>query len=340
MESSQNRQESQAENQLLAIRGLSTEFDTPNGTAHVVNGVDFTVNRGEIVGVVGESGCGKSVSIRSILGLVRAPGKVTAGSAVFQGRDLLTLPKSELRKARGKDIGFIAQNPFSALNPVMKIEKQFRYIAAAHGDQDGEQVLVRARQTLSDVGIAGPDRVLRGYAHQLSGGMAQRVVIAMAMLLNPSLVIADEPTTGLDLTVQRQILDLIKSLVREHQRSMLLVTHDLGVVAQYCDKVVVMYAGKVVEEGSVHAVMKSPAHPYTRALIRAIPSPKQPLVHLSGRLPDLVHYPAGCPFAPRCPEVHEECTSVAPVPKRAPHDQVFNCHLESGVTEFYAGTNA
>ncbi|MFG1777855.1 ABC transporter ATP-binding protein [Micromonospora sp. NPDC049048] len=312
---------------LLEVRGLTTRFDTPDGVVHAVNGVDFHVDRAEIVGVVGESGCGKSVTIRSILGLVRPPGRVVDGTACFNGVDLLGLRGAELRRLRGKEIGFIAQNPFSALNPVMRIHRQFANIMAAHGAKSDGEVRARARAALSDVGIAGPDRVLDGYAHQLSGGMAQRVVIAMAMLLNPAFVIADEPTTGLDLTVQRQILDLIRALVREHDRSMLLVTHDLGVVAQYCDRVVVMYAGKVIEHGTVREVLNSPRHPYTQALIRAIPRPGQPLVHLTGRLPNLVDYPVGCPFRDRCPHAFEPCGQVVPEAVTEASGQTYWCHL-------------
>lgn len=312
---------------LLEVSGLTTRFDTADGPVHAVNGVDFHVDRAEIVGVVGESGCGKSVTIRSILGLVRPPGRVVAGTAHFDGVDLLGLRGAELRRLRGKEIGFIAQNPFSALNPVMRIQRQFGAIMAAHGARSRGDVRDRARAALTDVGIAGPDRVLDGYAHQLSGGMAQRVVIAMAMLLNPAFVIADEPTTGLDLTVQRQILDLIRGLVREHGRSMLLVTHDLGVVAQYCDRVVVMYAGKVIEHGTVRQVLNTPRHPYSQALIRAVPRPGQPLAHLTGRLPDLIDYPAGCPFRARCPHAFAPCGHTVPDAVTVASGQTYWCHL-------------
>ncbi|WP_309236656.1 ABC transporter ATP-binding protein [Micromonospora sp. S-DT3-3-22] len=202
-----------------------------------------------------------------------------------------------------------------------------RHVAVGKRRSEGDEAHDRARAALADVGIAGPDRVLDGYAHQLSGGMAQRVVIAMAMLLNPTFVIADEPTTGLDLTVQRQILDLIRAMVKEHERSMLLVTHDLGVVAQYCDRVVVMYAGQVIEHGTVREVLGTPGHPYTQALIRAIPRPGQPLVHLTGRLPDLVDYPAGCPFQARCPHAFDPCARVVPEPVTTASGHTYRCHL-------------
>jgi oligopeptide/dipeptide ABC transporter ATP-binding protein len=312
---------------LLEVRRLRTEFGTPLGVAQVVNDVSFTVNRGEILGIVGESGCGKSVTIRSILGLVRQPGRVAAGEAVFDGRDLLAMKTSELRDIRGKDIGFIAQNPFSSLNPVLRISKQLHNVLRSHDRQRAANSYEIGRAALASVGIAGPERVLDGYAHQLSGGTAQRVIIAMSMLLDPALVIADEPTTGLDLTVQRQILDLVRGLVREHERSMMLVTHDLGVVAHYCDRVVVMYAGRIVEQGAVQEVLRAPKHPYTRALLDAIPRQGRPLVHLKGRLPDLVNYPSGCPFAPRCSHAFEPCTTGWPDATSSPDGHTYWCHL-------------
>jgi oligopeptide/dipeptide ABC transporter ATP-binding protein len=320
-------------NPLLEVTHLRTEFATPNGTAKVVNNVSFQVPRGEIVGVVGETGCGKSVTIRSILGLVRPPGQVVGGHARLAGTDLIGMRPKELRAVRGKRIGFVAQNPFSALNPVMRIERQFANIIAAHEGRASARRTTRERalQALTAVGIAGPERVLRGYAHQLSGGMAQRVVIAMAMILDPELVIADEPTTGLDLTVQRQILDLIKSLVEDGHRSMLLVTHDLGVVAQYCSQVVVMYAGQVVESGPVTTVLRTPEHPYTAALLAAIPRRGRELVHLKGRLPDLVDYPRGCPFADRCPKATDLCRTEAPQ-EQVVGSHTYRCHFPEGAT--------
>lgn len=317
---------------VLAVDNLRTEFATPNGVAHVVNGVSFSVMPGEIVGIVGETGCGKSVTIRSILGLVRPPGRVVDGSAVFNGSELINMGPRALRSIRGKSIGFVAQNPFSALNPVMRIERQFASIVAAHEGRSAARRTTRSRAlaALNAVGIAGPERVLDGYAHQLSGGMAQRVVIALAMILDPELVVADEPTTGLDLTVQRQILDLIQNLVEESNRAMLLVTHDLGVVAQYCNRVVVMYAGKVVEAGSVLKVLRNPEHPYTAALLAAIPRRGHELIHLHGRLPDLIAYPTGCPFADRCSYVFDRCYEEAPTLTPTSEGHVYSCHLPVG----------
>jgi peptide/nickel transport system ATP-binding protein len=317
---------------LLEVRGLTTEFDTPEGTVHAVNGVTFDVQSGHVVGVVGETGCGKSVTVRSVLGLVRPPGKVVAGSATFDGTDLVALAPRQLRDIRGRKIGFIAQNPFSALNPILPIGKQFHNIIRAHERTSSPASTRRAHQLLKEVGIAGADRVLQGYAHELSGGMAQRVVIAMALILDPRLVIADEPTTGLDLTVQRQILDLTRALVSKHGRAMLLVTHDLGVVANYCDEVVVMYAGQVVEQGPVSRVFGQPGHPYTAALLAAIPRRGHELVHLPGRIPSLIDYPVGCPFAPRCSHAFEPCSREDPALLERATGHAFACHLSQGVS--------
>lgn len=293
---------------LLQVRDLYTQFDTARGVVRAVEGVSFDVARGEVVGIVGESGCGKSVTIRSILGLLPPTGKVTRGSVMLEGRELLSLRNREMRDIRGDEIGFVAQNPFGIFNPVLRIRKQFHIMMRTHRpDVTKEESYARASEMLAAVGIAGVDRVLNGYAHELSGGMAQRVGISMAMLLNPSLIIADEPTTALDVVVQRQILELIKGIVEEDQRSMLLVTHDLGVVAQYCQRVIVLYAGKTVEEGPVSEVFSRPSHPYTLGLLQGIPRPGKPLISLKGRLPDLLNYPTGCPFKDRCQFVHERC---------------------------------
>ena len=286
---------------LLVVDDLRTEFFTSRGVVKAVNGVSLSVAEGELVGIVGETGCGKSATIRSIIGLVRPPGKVVGGSARFEGTELIRMPPRKLRAVRGSRIGFVPQNPFGALNPILSIERQFRNIIRAHESATRPEVQARALQMLDDVGIPDPERVLRGHAHELSGGMAQRTVIALSMILGPKLVIADEPTTGLDVTVQRQILDLIRDLLEREHSAMLLVTHDLGVVAQYCHRVTVMYAGKVVETGPVQKVFKTPAHSYTKALLGAIPRPGKDLVTISGTVPDPINYPAGCPFYARCP---------------------------------------
>lgn len=269
----------QPEEPVLEVRNLAVRIATPHGVVHPVKGVDLTVHKGEIVGIVGESGCGKSTTIKGILRLLPPNSTVTADKVHLAGYgDLLKLPMRRMREVRGAKIGFVAQNPFGALNPIYTIERQFYELQKAHktgvSRKESREI---AMKMLDGVGIVNPARVLDGYAHQLSGGMAQRVVIALATTLSPPLLIADEPTTGLDVTVQAQILDLISGLVRQEGRSMLLVTHDLGVVAQYCQKVVVMYDGEVVEHGSVMDVMVEPQHPYTQRLIASVPRPGEKL---------------------------------------------------------------
>jgi peptide/nickel transport system ATP-binding protein len=315
---------------MLEVQNVTTRYVTRAGAVQAVNDVSFAVPQGEIVGIVGESGCGKSATIRSILGLIRPPGVVVGGKAILNGRDLLAMSRKQLQAVRGSDVGFVAQNPFGALNPILKIHKQFDNVIRTHrkGIKRSESRRL-ALGMLEQVGIPGPERVLDGYAHELSGGMAQRVVIAMALALDPGLVVADEPTTALDVTIQRQILDLMRDLVLQENRSMLLVTHDLGVVSQYCDRVVVMYAGKVVETGTVHEVFAAPAHPYTLALLESVPRRGEVIRALTGRVPDLINYPDGCPYRFRCRFAHDRCAEVAPVPEPLsglPH-RTASCHL-------------
>ncbi|WP_235738816.1 ABC transporter ATP-binding protein [Nocardioides alcanivorans] len=258
---------------VLDVRNLAVTIDTPDGVVHPVKGIDLSVRRGEIVGIMGESGCGKSTTIKGILRLLGSNSHVTADRIELVGRaDLTRAGKREMQRIRGRHIGFVAQNPFGSLNPIYSIERQFYELQKAHRTGVGKKESRRiALEMLAGVGIVGPERVLDGYAHQLSGGMAQRVVIALATTLGPGLLFADEPTTGLDATVQAQILDLISDLVRREDRSMVLVTHDLGVIAQYCQKAVVMYGGEVVESGDIVDVMVNPKHPYTRKLIGSVP---------------------------------------------------------------------
>jgi oligopeptide/dipeptide ABC transporter ATP-binding protein len=311
---------------LLEVEDLRTEFLTRKGVVHALNGVSFSVQKGEIVGIVGESGSGKSTAVRSIIKLVQPPGRVSAGRALLDGTDLLAMSPEELRCARGQQVGFVAQNPFGALNPVIRIEKQFLNVVRAHRKASKAEVRDLATRLLSATGIPDPERVLRGYAHELSGGMAQRVVIAIAICLDPRLVIADEPTTALDLTVQRQLLDMLRDLVREAHRSLLLVTHDLSVVGTYCDRVVVMYAGKVVEHGRTDQVFVRPAHPYTAALLAAVPGSGARPMSLRGTVPDLIDYPTGCPYHPRCPRADDRCRSEAPGLVAGPGDSLVSCH--------------
>ena len=315
---------------MLEVRGLQAQYDTRRGPLHAVNGVSFTVYDGEIVGLVGESGCGKSATIRAVLGLLRRPGRVTGGEVIFDGRDLLKLPPKQLRSVRGASIGFIAQNPFAALNPILRVDRQFYNAIRAHRkDVTRRESRGMAEKRLSEMGIADPTRVLDGWAHELSGGMSQRVVIALVTLLNPSLIVGDEPTTALDVTIQRQVLDLLHDVVLESNRSMLLVTHDLAVVSEYCSRVIVMYAGTVVEIGRVVDVFANPRHPYTKALLEAVPRRGQELRPLLGRVPDLVEYPVGCPFSSRCEFVRAECATPPQLVEDALGRSVA-CHVPAG----------
>ena len=298
---------------LLEVSDLHVQFRSRRRTVYAVNGVSFAVGEGETVGLVGETGCGKSATVRAVIGLLKSPGRLTAGSVRLDGTDLVHLPPRQLRRIRGASIGFVPQNPFGSLNPVLRIERQFRNVIRAHRRGRRAEVRRTALAMLEAVGIADPERVLRGYAHELSGGMAQRVVIALAMVLNPRLVVADEPTTGLDLTIQRQILDLIADLARTEGRSMLLVTHDIGVVAQYCSRVLVMYAGQVVESGPVRQVLKQPVHPYTEALLAAVPRRGERLRSAQGTVPTLLQLPPGCFYYDRCTYRSDpRCATEAP----------------------------
>jgi oligopeptide/dipeptide ABC transporter ATP-binding protein len=288
---------------LLVVRGLRTSFKTRAGFVRAVTGVDFSVARREVLGLVGESGCGKSVTSLSILGLIGPPGRVEAGEVLFDGRDLLSLPPRELRAVRGDRIAMIFQQPQSSLNPVMRVGDQIGEVLELHRSMRKRAARERAMELMSMVGIPDPRRRLEAYPHEMSGGMAQRVMIAMALACEPELLIADEPTTALDVTIQAQILDLMRHLQRETGTAIVLITHDLGVVAEMCDRVAVMYAGEIVEQSDVRTLFASPKHPYTRGLIGAVPVPgeiRDELVTIPGSVPNLISLPEGCRFAPRC----------------------------------------
>lgn len=288
---------------ILQVTGLRTSFATRSGIVRAVTGVDFSVRRGEILGIVGESGCGKSVTSLSIMGLIGAPGRVEAGEVIFDGQDLLRLPDARLRALRGDRIAMIFQQPTSSLNPVFDVGFQLGEVLEIHRGMRRRAARGRALELLRMVGIPDPKRRLDSYPHEMSGGMAQRVMIAMALACEPELLIADEPTTALDVTIQAQILDLMRRLQEETGTAIVLITHDLGVVAEMCDRVAVMYAGEIVEQTDVRDLFRDPRHPYTRGLIGSIPvlgKPADELLVIPGNVPDLVDAPAGCRFAPRC----------------------------------------
>ena len=304
--------------ELLRVSDLTVEFDTDEGVVHAVNHVSFSLSKGESLGVVGESGCGKSVTAMSIPRLVPSPpGRTVSGSIVFEGRELMGMPPKELRRIRGSRIGVVFQEPMTALSPLHRIGDQLREAIRLHKAMPcaEEESLVRA--WMERVGIAEPERCLQCYPFQLSGGMRQRVMIAQAMLLEPSLILADEPTTALDVTIQAQVLELLRQVTRDASRSrgLLLITHDLGVIWEMCTRVVVMYGSRIVEEASTRELFSSPAHPYTRGLLESSPALQKDPAHLKsipGSVPDLLHPPKGCPFAPRCPRATPQCHQEMP----------------------------
>ncbi|MFO7663069.1 MAG: ABC transporter ATP-binding protein [Chloroflexota bacterium] len=290
-------------NIILDIKGLKTQFFTEGGVVRAVDGIDFDVKRGEVVGLVGESGCGKSVTSLSIMRLIGQPGKIVEGEIIFDNQDILKLPESRMVEMRGNRISMIFQQPQSSLNPVFRIGDQLAEVLFIHQDLGKEAGNKRAIELLSMVGIPEPESRSKAFPHELSGGMAQRVMIAMALACVPELLIADEPTTALDVTIQAQILDLMRNLRSKMETSIILITHDLGVVAEMCDRVNVMYAGRIVEQAPVNELFKNPKHPYTVALIGSTPvlgQADRELTTIPGSVPNLVDLPTGCKFWPRC----------------------------------------
>ena len=318
---------------LLEIRGLRTYFDTESGTAKAVDGVDLEIREGEVLGLVGESGSGKSVTALSILRLIPSPpGRIVAGEILYGGKNLLTLPLDEIRKIRGRDISMVFQEPMTSLNPVFTIGRQVTEVIHAHESVTREQAEKRAVDILREVGIPEPETRMRQYPHHLSGGMRQRVMIAMALVLNPSLLIADEPTTALDVTIQAQILDLMLAMkARRQGAAILLITHNLAVVAETCDRVAVMYGGKIQEVAPVEELFRNPLHPYTRGLLGSIPSVTGPkaerLTVIPGSIPDIHQLPVGCKFVTRCSERFEPCEMVEPPLIEAAPGHWVRCHL-------------
>ncbi|HRQ41768.1 MAG TPA: ABC transporter ATP-binding protein [Chloroflexota bacterium] len=324
----------QNNNNILEIKGLKTQFFTEAGVVRAVDGVDLTVRRGEVMGVVGESGCGKSVMSLSIMRLIGQPGKILEGEVVFDGQDILKMTESEMTKIRGNRISMIFQQPQSCLNPVFRVGDQLSEVLDIHQDLGKEAGEKRAIELLAMVGIPEPESRIRAFPHELSGGMSQRVMIAMALACLPELLIADEPTTALDVTIQAQILDLMRNLKSKMETSIILITHDLGVVAEMCDRVTVMYAGRVVEEAPVKELFQSPKHPYTDALIGSTPvlgETDKELTTIPGSVPNLVDLPPGCKFAPRClPRIENQltkCTEEEPQLKLIAPGHTARCWL-------------
>jgi oligopeptide/dipeptide ABC transporter ATP-binding protein len=322
---------------LLEVRGLSTHFDTRQGVVKAVDGADFYVNRGEVLGLVGESGCGKSVTSLSIMGLVPKPGKVVAGEILFAGKNIADMKAAELRDLRGEHISMIFQQPSSALNPVYRAGAQIKEVFELHRDWSSEVEEEKVIEMLAKVGIPDPKRRAASYPHELSGGMAQRIMIAMALACEPELLIADEPTTALDVTIQAQILDLIRDLQQKSKTAVILITHDLGIVAEMADRVAVMYAGEIVEEADVRTIFRNPLHPYTQGLIGSIPvlgALRERLDVIPGVVPSMIDLPAGCRFAPRCgPRVEhglQICTQQEPDLREVEDGHKARCWLYFG----------
>ena len=302
---------------LLDVRDLRTHFHTSAGVVRAVDGVSWDVRKGETVALVGESGCGKSVSALSVMRLVSAPaGRIVSGEILFKGRNLLALSEEEMRQVRGREIGMIFQEPMTSLNPVLTIGRQLTETVETHLGMTSAQAQARAVELLSLVGIPDGARRLRQFPHQFSGGMRQRIMIAMALACDPALVLADEPTTALDVTIQAQILELMKGVSRRLGVAIMMITHNLGVVARYADRVNVMYAGKIVERATAREIYANPRHPYTLGLLRSVPRLDEPrrakLQPIPGQPPDLSRLPAGCSFAPRCAYAIDRCRQDEP----------------------------
>ena len=315
---------------LLEVENLQTHFRTPDGGVNrAVDGLSFSVEAGETVAIVGESGCGKSVTSLSILRLIPEPPGQLAGSIRFQGKDPLKLTEREMRAIRGNEISMIFQEPMTSLNPVLSIGQQIGEALRLHQGLSKQQAEAKAVEMLTLVGIPAPDKRVKEYPHQLSGGMRQRVMIAIALACNPKLLIADEPTTALDVTIQAQILELLKSLQRQLGSSTILITHDLGVVAGNADLVAVMYAGRIVERGSVEEIFADPRHPYTKGLLASVPrldaEQKEQLVPIAGQPPDPSRLPSGCPFRDRCPAARAACAEAYPETEKLGEGREVSC---------------
>jgi peptide/nickel transport system ATP-binding protein len=330
---------------ILEVKNLRTTFFSAGGPVHAVDNVSFNVRRGEAVALVGESGCGKSVTAMSIMRLVASPGKITGGSIWFRGKDLAELSERDMRKVRGNDIAMVFQEPMTSLNPVFKIGSQVAEAIRIHKDVSKKEAWRMAGEMLELVSIPDPVKRLEDYPHQLSGGMRQRVMIAMALSCDPELLIADEPTTALDVTIQAQIMELLARLQERLGLAILLITHDLGVVAEFCERVVVMYTGRVVEEAPVRELFANPAHPYTRGLLHSLPgvakvaaagadAPRAGrLATIRGMVPPITRLPAGCKFNPRCPDVMDICLGREPALMMVGEEHSARCYLHGDAAD-------
>ncbi|MGE6830063.1 ABC transporter ATP-binding protein [Priestia megaterium] len=317
---------------MLQIKNLHVQFSTYGGRVQAVRGVSFDLHKGETLAIVGESGCGKSVTSQSIMRLIPTPpGRITSGSILFKGQDLTKLSEKKMRDIRGADISMIFQDPMTALNPTLRVGEQIAENIMQHENISKEKAKEKAFEMLELVGIPNPKERLKQYPHEFSGGMRQRIVIAMALVCNPEVLIADEPTTALDVTIQAQILELFKDIQQKTDVSIVLITHDLGVVAQVADRVAVMYAGKIVEIGTRRDIFYTPQHPYTKGLLRSVPRLdlyESELVPITGSPPDLFAPPSGCSFAPRCPYVMEVCDRMYPTSTKLKESHQVHCWLQ------------
>src|SRR6478609_827320 len=317
---------------MIQIKNLHVQFSTYGGRVQAVRGVSFDLHKGETLAIVGESGCGKSVTSQSIMRLIPTPpGRITSGSILFKGQDLTKLSEKKMRDIRGADISMIFQDPMTALNPTLRVGEQIAENIMQHENISKEKAKEKAFEMLELVGIPNPKERLKQYPHEFSGGMRQRIVIAMALVCNPEVLIADEPTTALDVTIQAQILELFKDIQQKTDVSIVLITHDLGVVAQVADRVAVMYAGKIVEIGTRRDIFYTPQHPYTKGLLRSVPRLdlyESELVPIAGSPPDLFAPPSGCSFAPRCPYGMEVCDRMFPASTKLKESHQVHCWLQ------------
>lgn len=314
---------------ILEVECLKTYFYTFKGVVKAVDGIDFYLKKGEILGIVGESGGGKSITGFSIIKLIEEPGEIIEGKIIFDNKDLISLSEREMQKIRGKDIAMIFQDPMTSLNPVYTIQKQIEEVLILHTELNSNQRKKRCIELLRSVGIPNAKNRLKNYPHQFSGGMRQRVIIAIALAAEPKLIIADEPTTALDVTIQSQVLNLLKDLVKKNNCSLILISHDLAVVSEITDRVNVMYCGKIVESGETRNIINQPNHPYTKGLLSSIPkfkSHKKKLQAIPGIVPNMFHLPEGCNFSPRCAYRHDKCLKIEPEYRQLESKKYVSCH--------------